>query len=177
MKNLTTALLFFCAFNLTNATAASAPGGVPASDLDVGAGGGGGAGRVSYFQHDYVAGQQLPVGQIQQSARSVRDVLYASATRLDRPVTNGDLLLAVDDRSTDASTVHSLLSMRGTAGFDARCQSIATQSQALEAEIMATFGAKIAALQKEMRDAARMASQVSIDAEKIAAELDGKSKK
>ena len=86
-------------------------------------------------------------------------------------------MLAVDDRSTDASTVHSLLSMRGTAGFDERCKSIATQSQALEAEIMATFGAKIAALKEEMRYAARLASQVSIDAQKIADELDGKSKK
>ena len=51
MKNLTTALLFFCAFNLTNATASTTDG-VPASDLDVGAGGGGGAGRGAYFECD-----------------------------------------------------------------------------------------------------------------------------
>jgi hypothetical protein len=41
---------------------------------------------------------------------------------------------------------------------------------------MRAFGEKIAVLQKEMRDAARLAAQVSIDAQKIAAELDGKTK-
>jgi hypothetical protein len=85
------------------------------------------------WKADYVPRHQLPVGIIQQSARSVRDVLYASATRLDAPVTNGDLLWsAVGYNSTPASIVHGLLSMRGTAGFDERCRSIAMQARALE---------------------------------------------
>ncbi len=175
MKNLTIALLFLCAFNLTNA-AASAPGGVPLADLldaDVG----GGAGQVSYFpNHDYL--KYTPKEMLPEIAKELYGALTKGSQQLGG-LNIGELEWVVDSSSTAANTINCLL---GPAiGFDTKCESIFKKLLLLKGNMVALqadpekaqkLQSAVKELQREIEEAASLVRGIAIDSE-----LDGKSKK
>ncbi|MCX7343494.1 MAG: hypothetical protein NT128_05070 [Proteobacteria bacterium] len=173
MKNITTALLFFCAFNLTNATAASAPGGVPLDDLL----GTGAAARGAYFpDHDYL--KYTPKEMLPEIAKELHGALTKGSQQLGG-LNIGELEWAVDSYSTAANTINCLLGP--DIGFDKKCESIFKKLLLLKERMVALqadpekaqkLQPAVKELQLEIEEAASLVSRIAFPAE-----LDGKSKK